>query len=437
MDPLNTTPQTASGSGLLKANLAIPTRPLARTRLRHGRTSNRRRPSVLTRYLTGMLVLLAVVLALTPPAAPVERPGRAPAHQVEAVDVRGGGVNTLTRWTLRAAAWSTAQAVDRQGDLLTPSPLVTRLLGPLAHRFGAWRNAHTTALLPVVLTAIVLLVLAGTLTCPVQPRWLLVLGLVLLWSTTACHPRAVLRAASLPGETTTGVVVALAGPATPGGADPQAAQRQLAEQLWTALVTQPHSRVQTGSAVLAQAPPEQRTGLLNTLSRQINSIAGRVNGDHALERAITGVVALAAAVVAAVVVTVCSMLGWLAQSLLFALCLTAVVLFPLLVSDARARRLWPRWLLYPAFGAALVTALGTLGSVVAAKVAVALAGSGEALARLLPGSVLVLVALAVGVIAARRGRRLARRITTTSSRPPAGLPAQADASAPGTGGQAA
>jgi hypothetical protein len=377
------------------------------------------RVRVFRTYLTGVFVLLLLVLAVAPPDPRAEQPGRAPAHQVEPTDVRGGGLNTITRWAMRGAAWSTAQAVDRQGDLLAPSPLVARLLAPLARRLGTWRDANTPMVLTVVLTAIIMLVLAGMLTRPFQTRWLVVLGVVLVWSITAAYPRTMLHAASLPGAATTRLMVGIAGPPVPGGADPPTAQARLGEQYWTAFVTQPHSRVQTGTSVLAQAPPEQRAGLLDTLTRKVASIAGRVNGDHAAERAVTGVLALASAAVFAVAITVFSVLGWLAQSLLFTLCLVALVLLPVLVGDARARRLVPRWLLLPVLGALGLTVVGTLGSILATKAAVALAGTGEAVGRLFTGSIFALLLVLVLV---RGWRRLARRLTpanTTATTPAA------------------
>jgi hypothetical protein len=409
------------------------TQPLPAALARRHLLAGRGRVHVLRGYLAGVFLLLLLVLAVTPPAPQAEQPGRAPAHRLEPVQVRGGGLNNFTRWAIQGAAWSTAQAVDRQGDLLAPSPLVSRLLGPLTRRVGVWRDANRAFLLSIVLTAIVVLVLGGILTRPVQLRWLLVLGVVLVWSVTAAYPRAVLRAASLPGDAATRLVVAVAGPATPGGADPGAAQARLGEQYWTAFVTQPYSRVQTGTSVLAQAPPAQRASLLNTLARKVASIAGRVNGDHALERAVTGVLALASAVVFALAVTACSALGWLAQSLLFLLCLAAVVGFPVLVGDARARRLLPRWWLLPLLGALGLTVAGTLGSILAAKAAVALAGTGEAVGRLCTGSI---VALLLVLLAVRWWRRLARRLaptttTTTTATAPAATPTTTNPAAEG------
>jgi hypothetical protein len=318
-----------------------------------------------------------------------------------------------------------------KGICWPPGPLVSRLLDPLAYRVGVWRDANATYLLTVVLTAIVVLALGGTMTRPFQPRWLVTLGVVLIWSVTAAYPRAVLYAAGLPGEATTRLVIAVAGPTTPGGADPRMARARLGEQYWTAFVTQPHSRVQTGTSVLAQAPPEQRAGLLDTLTRKVAAIAGRVNGDHAAERAVTGVLALASAVVFAAAVTVCSMLGWLAQSLLFLLCLAACTLFPVLVGDARARRLLPRWWLLPTLGALGLTAVGTLGSILTTKAAVVLAGTGEAVGRLFTGSAFALLLV---LLAVRWGRRLARRLAPAATTA-AGTPTGANAAA--EGGQAA
>jgi hypothetical protein len=369
---------------------------------------------VLGRYLAGIFVLTTLVL-VTAPAAPSERPKPTAAPALERIQVDGGGINTLTRTGMRAAAWTAAHAVQRQRDLLAPGPLASRLLGPLATRLNAWRALNADRLAWSAVTAVAVLVGYGVLGRPRSRTWALMVLLLLAWTVAATRPQATLRAAQTPGLATSRVAIVLVSPHDDDR--PAVAQAKLGDAFWTAFVTQPYSRVQTGSSILAQAPPEQRTGLLGLLGRQVAQLNQRMTGGHGLERALIATLALASTLPFAAAVAACAMAAWLAQSLLLLLCLASLVTVPLLLLDGHARPLLVRWWLRPLAGALALVAAATLASIGVTELAVALAGAGEAIARLLTGA--VFAALLVGLTGwwLRRWARRLTHATTATARP--------------------
>jgi hypothetical protein len=385
------------------------------------RPADRRLPGVLGRYLTGVFVLTTLVL-VTAPAAPSERPNPTAASALERIQIDGGGINTLTRTGMRATAWTTAHAIQRQRDLLAPNPLATRLLAPLATRLNAWRALNADRLAWCAMTAVAVLVGYGVLGRPRSRTWALMLLLLLAWTVAATRPQATLHAAQTPGLATSRLAVALVGPHD-HDERPAVAQAKLGDQFWTAFVTQPFSRVQTGSSILAQAPPEQRTGLLGLLGRQVAELNQRMLGGHSLERALIATLALLATLPFAAAVAACAMAAWLAQILLLLLCLASLVTVPLLL-DRHSRPLLVRWWLRPLAGALALTAVATLASIGVTELAVALAGAGEAVARLLTGAAFAALFVALTGWSLRRwARRLTHADAATTT---AGRPAQAD-----------
>ena len=246
--------------------------------------------------------------------------------------------------------------------------------------------------------------------------------LLLAWTVAATRPHATLHAAQTPGLATSRLAVALVGPHDRDD-HPAAAQAKLGDQFWTAFVTQPYSRVQTGSSILAQAPPEQRTGLLGLLGRQVAQLNQRMLGGHGPERALIATLALASTLPFAAAVAACAMAAWLAQTLLLLLCLASLVTVPLLL-DRHARPLLVCWWLRPLAGALALTAVATVASIGVTELAVALAGAGEAVARLLTGAVFAALFVTLSGWSLRRwARRLTHAATATTT---AGRPAQAD-----------
>jgi hypothetical protein len=393
---------------------------------RSDRPPGARQRRLLGRYLAAVTVLLGLTVALAPVPTTTE-PGPPPAHRVEVIQIGGDGLNGLTRTAMRATAWTSALAVDLQHDLLVPSPLVSRVFGPLAVRFSAWRDANRTRLATSVITAVTVLVFYGVLGRPARRSWARMILLLLVWSMLATYPQTVLWAASIPGQGTTSLSAALVDHGDPQDAHRAIAQEGLGDGFWTAFVTQPYSRIQTGSAVLAQAPPEQRAGLLGTLGAKVAGIDRRIRGGAALERALTALIALASAVPFAAAIAACSMAAWVAQTLLLLLCLTAIAFVPALL-DARARPLLVRWWLIPLISTVGLTALASAASFGVIWLAVSLAHAGESLTRMLSGSA---VAAGCVLLTAWRVRRWARRQTVPSTTPIAtstGMPGAAPGS---------
>ena len=395
-----------------------------------------RRRGLLGRYLAAVGMLLGLTVALAPAPA-TERAGPRPAHRVEVIQVDGAGLNAVTRTAMRATAWTSALAVERQRDLLAPSPLASRVLGPLAARFSVWRDANRTHLATSSITAVTVLIFYGVMAKPTRRSWARMVLLLLVWSMLATYPQTVLHAASLPGQGTTRLMMALVGHTDQAGhaddadadARPVAVQQRLGDGFWTAFVTQPFSRVQTGSAVLAQAPPEQRTGLLGVLRERVEAIDRRVGGGAAFERALAAMVALASTVPFATAIAASSVAAWLAQTVLLLLCLTALAFAPLLLLDARARLLLVRCWLTPLLGALALTGVASAASFGILWLAVTLASAGEGVTRILSGS-----GFAAGcvLLTAWRLRRWARRLNglpsaspTDTSSTPAGVSATA------------
>jgi hypothetical protein len=397
-------------------------------RLRGGRRQRGAR-GLLGRYLAAVGVLLGLTVTLAP--RPVdEQTGPPSAHQVEVIQVDGGGLNVVTRTAMRGTAWTSALAVERQRDLLAPSPLMSRVLGPLAVRFSAWRDTNRTRLATSVITTVTMLIFYGVLGRPVRRSWAQMVLLLLIWSGLATYPQTALRAVSLPGQATTRLLVELVGQSSEAGGQPATlTQGRLGDEFWTAFVTQPYSRVQTGSAVLAQAPPHQRTGLLGALREQVAAIGRRAGGGAAVERALTATVALGSAVPFSAAIAACSVAGWVAQSLLLLLCLTVIALAPVLLLDARARLLLVRWWVMPLLGALALAALAVAGSLGITWLAITLAGMGEAAARMFTGSAFALGSV---LLAGWRVRRWARGLTAVAVQHPAANHAGVSATEPGS-----
>jgi hypothetical protein len=401
---------------------------LARLHRLHG-TRRRRMRGLLGRYLAVVGALLGLTVTLAPDPAG-EQAGPPPAHRVEVIQVDGGGLNTLTRFAMRGTAWTSALAVERQHDLLAPSPLVSRVLTPMAVRFSAWRDANRRQLTTSAITAVTVLLFYGILGRPARRSWAQMVLLLLIWSVLATYPTTALRAVSLPGQATTWLLVELVGRSGEPGAQPATLiQSGLGDQFWTAFVTQPYSRVQTGSAVLAQAPPEGRSGLLGTLREQVAAIGRRAGGGAAAERALTATVAFGSALPFAAAIGTCSVAGWVAQSLLLLLCLTVIALAPVLLLDVRARLLLVRWWLIPLLGGLALAALASAASFGAVWLAVTLAGLGESAARMFTGSAF---ALACVLLAGRWVHRWARGLTADVAEHPATNQAGVPATEPGS-----
>ena len=392
--------------------------------IRRGRPPARRpaarRPSpgtarVLAAYLTTAFVLLAVVFTLRPhqgpaPAAPTWD------YQRERVELEGGGaLNAYARWAVGTTAFLTRGSIERQRDVHRLSPL-DFLAGQAAARdLAAWRERHRLPLEGATLAAVCALAAWGTLRRRPGRLWLVALlaliGLTLLvtrpQSATALAARAgtalpnlVQRAAA-----TTDPSPSVATTAAPGRPGPGAVQRTVAGRYWTAFVGEPLSRLQTGTTVLATAPPEAKPGVLGSLRARVTAVGDWAIGRRGPERAVIATLALVYVLPFALALVALAMLASCAQALVWLLALAGPLVAPLAV-DPRRRRAVLRWWLVPLAAALALLTAAALAALAVIRVAELTHAADAYLGMLLAGSAapLLAAALAIRHLVGRRRR---------------------------------
>ena len=401
--------------------------------IRRGRPPARR-PSpgtarVLAAYLAAAFVLLAVVFALRPhqgpaPAAPTWD------YQRERVELEGGGaLNAYARWAVGTTAFLTRGSIERQRDVHRLSPL-DFLAGQAAARdLAAWRERHRLPLEGATLAAVCALAAWGTLRRRPGRLWLVALlalvGLTLLvtrpQSATALAARAgtalpnlVQRAAATTDPSTS--VATTAAPGRPGseavqgtaagagtqarrtpaggGGAAEAVQRTVAGRYWTAFVGEPLSRLQTGTTVLATAPPEAKPGVLGSLRARVTAVGDWAIGRRGPERAVIATLALAYVLPFALALVALAMLASCAQALVWLLALAGPVVAPLAV-DPRRRRAVLRWWLVPLAAALALLTATALAALAVIRVAELTHAADAYLGMLLAGSAAPLLAAAL------------------------------------------
>jgi hypothetical protein len=383
--------------------------------IRRGRPPARRpaarRPSpgtarVLAAYLTAAFVLLAVVFTLRPhqgpaPAAPTWD------YQRERVELEGGGaLNAYARWAVGTTAFLTRGSIERQRDVHRLSPL-DFLAGQAAARdLAAWRERHRLPLEGATLAAVCALAAWGTLRRRPGRLWLVALlaliGLTLLvtrpQSATALAARAgtalpnlVQRAAATTDPSTS--VATTAAPGRPGS---EAVQQTVAGRYWTAFVGEPLSRLQTGTTVLATAPPEAKPGVLGSLRARVTAVGDWAIGRRGPERAVIATLALAYVLPFALALVALAMLASCAQALVWLLALAGPLVAPLAV-DPRRRRAVLRWWLVPLAAALALLTATALAALAVIRVAELTHAADAYLGMLLAGSAAPLLAAALTI----------------------------------------
>jgi hypothetical protein len=383
--------------------------------IRRGRPPARRpaarRPSpgtarVLAAYLTAAFVLLAVVFTLRPhqgpaPAAPTWD------YQRERVELEGGGaLNAYARWAVGTTAFLTRGSIERQRDVHRLSPL-DFLAGQAAARdLAAWRQRHRLPLEGATLAAVCALAAWGTLRRRPGRLWLVALlaliGLTLLvtrpQSATALAARAgtalpnlVQRAAATTDPSTS--VATTAAPGRPGS---EAVQQTVAGRYWTAFVGEPLSRLQTGTTVLATAPPEAKPGVLGSLRARVTAVGDWAIGRRGPERAVIATLALAYVLPFALALVALAMLASCAQALVWLLALAGPLVAPLAV-DPRRRRAVLRWWLVPLAAALALLTATALAALAVIRVAELTHAADAYLGMLLAGSAAPLLAAALAI----------------------------------------
>ena len=350
--------------------------------------------TLLFRYLLVGFILLATVVVARP-AAP--DPGADPDpwdYQREQVDVQGTGLlNAYARSAVRATAWLAKSSIERQRDVLRLSLFDVLVGAGAAQSLGGWRASHADLLEAATKAALLGLIAWGVVR---RPAWrsLTVAALLLLVATVVVtRPQTAVAAAARPGvlvpNTMLGVVTRVA-PVEITGAAPQdgseVTQRRLLTSYWKSFVAHPLSRMQTGTSVLADAPPGKKAGVLSALRKNISAVNDWAVGRRGPERAFIATSALGYVVPFAVGLGALAMLAACAQTLLFVLCLGGVFVLPLAVAGRRHRRALVRFWLAPLLGSVAVLAGASLLSFVVVRAAETLHASDEYVGVLLAGS---------------------------------------------------
>jgi hypothetical protein len=423
-------------------------RPPARPRATRGAPGT---ATVLAAYLAAAFLLLATVFALRPhqgpaPAAPTWD------YQRETVALEGGGgLNAYARWAVDATAWLARGSIERQRDVHRLSPLHFLAGEDAARSLAGWRERHRLPLEGATVAAVGALAAWGTLRRRPGRVWLVALlallgvtllvtrpqtaaglaaragtevpNLILRAGATADPSGSVATAADPPGPagaTRTGPGSAGAGPAAEG------VQRTVAGRYWTAFVAEPLSRLQTGTTVLATAPPTAKPGVLRSLRARVTAVGDWAVGRRGLERAVIATLALAYVLPFALLLVALAMLASCAQALVWLLVLAGPLVAPLAI-DPRRRRAVLRWWLVPLAAAVALLVGSALAALVVIRAAELTHAADAYLGMLLAGSTAPLLAAA---LAARRllGRRRPSRPRVLprkrpSSTPPAQRPA--------------
>jgi hypothetical protein len=353
---------------------------------------------VLAAYLAAAFVLLAVVFALRPAQGPAPA---APAwdYQRETVALEGGGtLNAYARWAVRTTAAVTRGSIERQRDVHRLSPLDFLAGRSAADALAGWRERHRLPLEGATLAAVCALAAWGTLRRRPGRAWLAALLMVVGLTVLVTRPQTATSLAAQAGTAVPNLLTRAAATADPSGsvAAAEAVQRTVASRYWTAFVGEPLSRLQTGTTVLATAPPAGKPGVLGMLRARVTAVGDWAVGRRGPERAVIATLALAYVLPFALLLVALAALASCAQTLVWLLALAGPLVAPLAV-DPRRRRAVLRWWLVP-LAAALALLAGTaLAALAVIRVAELTHAADAYLGMLLAGSTGPLLAAAVAI----------------------------------------
>ena len=372
---------------------------------------------VLIRYLVAAAVLLAVVIVAHPSREADSAPGGPPwSYQRETVDIAGRGVlNAWARSAVRATGWLARSSIERQRDVYRFNLFDFLVGGQTADSVGGWREAHRPLLEGGTQLLLLGLLAYGIMRRPSARTWVLAVLLVLAGTLLLTKPHGSMQLAAKPGVGIPNLMLGAVAQVAPNGETKGArsadeAHQRLATRYWTSYVAQPLSRLQTGTAVLAEAVPTSKGGLLGTLRGNVSGVNDWAIGKHGPERAFIATSALGYVLPFALALGVLAMLATCAQTVLFLLCLAAPVALALTVDGPRRRGAVIRWWLLPLLASALVLAFASLASLAVMRMANALHSSDEYVGVLLAGSTWPLLFAVLSrwwVVRRRKARRAA------------------------------
>jgi hypothetical protein len=432
--------------------------------IRRGRPPARPRPSrtapgtatVLAAYLAGAFVALALAFALRPHQGPAP-PAPTWDYQRETVALEGGGaLNAYARWAVRATAAATRGSIERQRDVHRLSPLDFLAGEPAARALSAWRERHRLPLEGVTVAAVCILAAWGTLRRRPGRAWLVALLMVVGLTVLVTRPQTATTLAAEAGVAVPNLVhqaaitadasgsVAAggsgaggagtrgageagtrgagggqaggAGGARAGEATVEAVQRTIAGRYWTAFVGEPLSRLQTGTTVLATAPPTAKPGVLASLRGRVTAVGDWAIGRRGPERAVIATLALVYVLPFALALVALAMLATCAQALVWLLALAGPLAVPLAV-DPRRRRAVLRWWLVPLAAALALLAACALAALVVIRAAELTHAADAYLGMLLAGSTAPVLAAALTLRHLRRRSRPSRPRALPAPRP--------------------
>jgi hypothetical protein len=381
---------------------------------------------VLAAYLAAAFLLLAVAFALRPhqgpaPAAPTWD------YQRESVALEGGGaLNAYARWAVRATAGLTRGSIERQRDVHRLSPLDFLAGEAAAADLAAWRQRHRLPLEGATLALVAGLAAWGTLRRRPGRLWLVALLTLLGLTVLVTKPQTATSLAARAGTEVPNLLLRAAVTADPSGsvAESGAVQRTVAGRYWTAFVGEPLSRLQTGTTVLAGAPPTRKPGVLRSLRARVTAVGDWAVGRRGPERAVIATLALAYVLPFALALVALAMLASCAQALVWLLVLAGPLVAPLAADPAR-RRAVLRWWLVPLAAALALLGASALAALAVIRVAELTHAADAYLGMLLAGSTVPLVAAALAV-----RRLLGRRLSGRRPPRPRALPGRQDPTQP-------
>ena len=369
----------------------------------------------------GFILLATVVVAN--PGVPAQQADPDPwDYQREQVDVQGRGVlNAYARTAVRSTAWLAKSSIERQRDMLRLSLFDVLVGAGAAEEVGGWRLRHAPMLEAATKAALLGLIAWGVVRRPAWRNLTVAALLLLVVTVVVTRPYTTVELAARPGVVVPNAMLAVVSRVAPDGAvgqarDAEPTQRRLLTRYWKSYVAHPLSRMQTGTAVLADAAPGKKAGVLASLRKNVSAVNDWAVGRRGPERAFIATSALGYVLPFAVGLGALAMVAACAQTLLFVLCLAGVFALPLAAAGRRQRRVLVRFLVAPLLGSVAVLAGASLLSFVVVRAAETLHASDEYVGLLLAGS--TWPALAAFLI----GRWLTRRRQGLGLPPPPARP---------------